>query len=253
MLEGLDLSFGYGSFRVFESINIAVAEGEIAAVIGPSGIGKSTLLRILGGFLKPLTGVVRLYGEPVTRPTPRIMLVHQSIVTFPWMTALENVMLGLQHKRLPREEAEREARRMLELVGLKGFESFYPKEMSGGMRQRVAIARALAAGPDVLLMDEPFSHLDELTAENLRHEIYNILFGEGSTLKAVVLVSHNLYEVVELADVVYVLNGRPAHVVDVIKIDLERPRRLKDPAFEKYVDLLYSALTAPREEAKAEA
>ncbi|CCC82587.1 ABC transporter ATP-binding protein [Thermoproteus tenax] len=244
MLEGEGLSFGYGNFRVFEDVNLSIGEREIAAIVGPSGIGKSTLLRILGGFLKPNSGVVRLLGEPVVRPTPKIMLVHQSIVTFPWMTALENVMLGLQHLRLDREEAEREAKRMLELVGLKGFENFYPKELSGGMRQRVAIARALAARPLVLLMDEPFSHLDELTAENLRHEIYSILFGGETSLKSVVLVSHNLYEVVELSDVVYVLNGRPAHVVDIVRIDLPRPRNPKEPEFTKYVDALYAALTA---------
>ncbi|MBP1448402.1 MAG: ABC transporter ATP-binding protein, partial [Thermoproteus sp.] len=210
------------------------------------GVGKSTLLRILGGFLKPVAGIVKLYGEPVVEPTPRIVLVHQSIVTFPWMTALENVMLGMAYMKLPKEEAEAKARELLELVGLKGFEAFYPKEMSGGMRQRIAIARALAANPVVLLMDEPFSHLDELTAENLRREIYDVLFNEDTTLRGVALVSHNLYEVVELADVVYVLNGRPARVVDVVEIDLERPRSLKDPAFNKYVDMLYASLTAPQ-------
>ncbi|BBD73789.1 nitrate/sulfonate/bicarbonate ABC transporter ATP-binding protein [Sulfodiicoccus acidiphilus] len=182
-------------------------------------------------------------GNPVTEPTPEIALVHQSIVTFPWMTALENVMLGLKAKKVPKREAEKVARRMLELVGLQGFENFYPKEMSGGMRQRVAIARALAADPLVLLMDEPFSHLDELTAEGLRQDIYQMLFSSDTTLKAAVLVSHNLNEVLELADIVYVLNGLPASVVGKVNVDITRPRSPKDPKFEEYLDSLYKLLT----------
>ena len=162
------------------------------------------------------------------------------------MTALENVKLGLKYRKLPKEEEDKIARKMLEIVGLSGFENFYPKQLSGGMRQRVAIARALAAEPIVLLMDEPFSHLDELTAEGLRQEIYQMIFSPETNLRAAVLVSHNLNEVVELADRVYVLNGSPATVVDIIKIEMERPRDPRDPQFAKYVDEIYKSLTPIR-------
>ncbi|MDT7872782.1 ABC transporter ATP-binding protein [Stygiolobus sp. CP850M] len=224
-------------------VNMEMHDNELVAIVGPSGIGKSTLLRILGGFVQPKEGEVRLLGKRVLQPSPKIALIHQSIATFPWMTALDNVRLGLKYRKLSKEEEIRIAKKMLELVGLSGFENFYPKQMSGGMRQRIAIARALAAEPLVLLMDEPFSHLDELTAEGLRQEVYQMLFSEESPLKTVVLVSHNLFEVVELADRVYVLNGIPATVVGDIKINLPRPRDQHDPELQEYVDTLYKLLS----------
>lgn len=238
------MAFTYeNGYTVFDGVNVSTHEDELVAIVGPSGVGKSTLLRILGGFIRPTRGEVRLLGKKVFRPIPEIALIHQSIVTFPWMTALENVMLSLKPKRVPKEEAEKVARKMLELVGLQGFEELYPKEMSGGMRQRIAIARALAADPLILLMDEPFSHLDELTAEGLRHELYSMLFNQDITLKSVVLVSHSLNEVLELADLIYVLNGHPASVVGTLRVDMERPRNPRDPRFLEYLDLLYKYLT----------
>ncbi|BFI75006.1 ABC transporter ATP-binding protein [Sulfurisphaera ohwakuensis] len=228
---------------MFKGVNITAYDKELIAIVGPSGIGKSTLLRILGGFIQPREGEVRLLGKKITKPTPKIALVHQSIATFPWMTALENVKLGLKYRKLPKEEEDKIARKMLEVVGLSGFENLYPKQLSGGMRQRIAIARALAAEPIVLLMDEPFSHLDELTAEGLRQEIYQMIFSPETNLRAAVLVSHNLNEVVELSDRIYVLNGSPATVVGEIKIELERPRDPRDPKFAQYLDELYKALT----------
>ncbi|MEM0373404.1 MAG: ABC transporter ATP-binding protein [Sulfolobaceae archaeon] len=227
-------------------INLYTSKKEIVAIIGPSGSGKSTLLRILGGFLKPSKGKVLLLGKEVSKPTPKIALVHQSIVTFPWMSALENIKLGLKYLKLSKEDEDRIARKMLDLVGLHGFEELSPKQMSGGMRQRIAIARALAAQPIVMLLDEPFSHLDEITAEGIRREIRNILFDKESSLESAVLVSHNLQEVVEIADRVYVLNGSPSTLIGEVKIDLPYPRSSKDPKFYEYIDILYKLLTPLR-------
>ncbi|AAT43615.1 ABC transporter ATP-binding protein [Picrophilus oshimae] len=246
VLQAINISFSYeNGYRVFQDVNLEAGEGKFVAIIGPSGIGKSTFLRILGGFLKPDSGYVKLMGKLVLKPIPEIALIHQSIVTFPWMTALENVMLSMKSKRIDQKTAEEKAREALARVGLEGFEDLYPKEMSGGMRQRVAIARAFAADPYVFLMDEPFAHLDELTAEGLRQDIYNILFSDN-TLKSVVMVSHNLTEVLELADDIFILNGVPASVVGIVHVDMPRPRNPKTDEFNGYLDKLYNYLTPPR-------
>ena len=243
VLECQDLSYAYPNGKlVFKDINLMTFEDELIAIVGPTGTGKSTLLRCLGFLLRPLTGHVYLTGREITRPSSKIALVHQSIATFPWMTALDNVKLALKSKKVSDKEASEISEKMLDLCGLKGDEQDYPKEMSGGMRQRIAIARALAASPSVLLMDEPFVHLDEFTANSLRKEIYSLVFHPETTLKSAVLVSHNLNEVVELADRVYVMSGSPAKIMDVIKIDIQRPRSPRDPMFFEYVDRLYAKL-----------
>ncbi|MEM0075119.1 MAG: ABC transporter ATP-binding protein [Conexivisphaerales archaeon] len=243
ILECKELSFAYSNAKyIFKDVNLKTYRDEFIAIVGPTGTGKSTLLRVIAQLLKPSSGHVYLYGSEVTHPSSRISLIHQSIATFPWMTALDNVKLALRGKDIDEEEANKISERMLDMVGLKGVAYAYPKEMSGGMRQRIAIARALAASPDVLLMDEPFVHLDELTANMLRQEIYYLVFNPESSLKSAILVSHNLYEVVQLADRVYVMNGSPATIVDEIKIDIPRPRHPREPSFYQYLDLLYDDL-----------
>jgi NitT/TauT family transport system ATP-binding protein len=240
-----ELSYSYPSSPrvILKDMSFRTCRGELVSIVGPSGAGKSTFVRVLCGLMPPSHGKVFLNGREVNTPTPDIALIHQSIATFPWMTALDNIKLGLKCRKVGANEATQISLRMLELVGLTGFENAYPKEMSGGMRQRVAIARALAASPAILLLDEPFVHLDELTANSLRREIYSLVFNPQTTLKSAILVSHNLVEVVQLSDRVYVVNGTPATIVDEVNIEMDRPRSHKHPLFWNYVDRLYSGLT----------
>jgi NitT/TauT family transport system ATP-binding protein len=244
-LECRDLGYGYSKSKmVFQHVDLKTYENEFVAIVGPTGCGKSTLIRNLGYLTPPTQGQVFLDGHEVKKPSSKIALIHQSIATFPWMTALENVKLSLICKRLEPDEADRIARETLQLVGLNGFEEYYPKEMSGGMRQKIAIARALAATPEILLMDEPFVHLDELTATAMRKEIYDLVFNPEISLRSAILVSHNLNEVVELADRIYVMNGSPATMIDEIRVNIPRPRSQRDVVFFDFVDRLYNELSA---------
>jgi len=243
-LECRDLGYAYAKSKmVFQHVSLKTYDNEFVAIVGPTGCGKSTLIRNLAYLTPPTTGQVFLDGNEVKKPSSKISLIHQSIATFPWMTALENVKLSLISKRLEPDEANRIAREMLQLVGLNGVEESYPKEMSGGMRQKIAIARALAASPEILLMDEPFVHLDELTATGMRKEIYNLVFNPETSLRSAILVSHNLNEVIELSDRVYVMNGTPATMVDEINVNIPRPRSHRDPTFFDFVDRLYNELS----------
>jgi NitT/TauT family transport system ATP-binding protein len=229
--------------QVMDDVSFEIYPKEFVALIGPSGCGKSTLLRIIAGLIKPEKGEVFIDGDRVVEPTPKISMVFQSFALLPWFTAVENVELALLRADLDRNERRERASHMLKLVGLEGFERAYPKEMSGGMRQRVGLARALVSDPMVLLMDEPFSSVDALTAEYLREEVLTMLQSDIIHLKSILMVSHNVEEVVEMADRAVVLTSRPTRKISDLAISLPKPRNKRDPEFIQYVDQLYTLLT----------
>ena len=209
------------SIPAIQDVSFALNRGEFACVVGPSGCGKSTLLRMAAGLDRPTSGEIRFCGEPVTGPHPKISMVFQSFALFPWRTVVGNVEYGLETRGVPKANRMDSVQKYLEMVGLAGYGHLYPKQLSGGMKQRVGIARALAVDPDVILMDEAFSAIDEFTAETLREEVADI---HAETEKTFVLVTHNLVEAVELADKIIVLSSRPARVKKILDVDLERPR-----------------------------
>jgi NitT/TauT family transport system ATP-binding protein len=202
-------------------ISLSVAAGQFLSILGPSGCGKSTLLYIVGGFVQPSSGSVRVDGRPVTGPGPDRGPVFQEFALFPWKTVHGNVRFGLDQQGMPREEADRRVARLLDLVHLKGFEHFYPKELSGGMKQRVAIARTLAYDPSILLMDEPFGALDANTRRILQNELLSIWERDRKT---VLFVTHSVEEAIFLSDRVLVLSRSPGRQKALIEIDLPRPR-----------------------------
>ncbi|MDG6901431.1 MAG: ABC transporter ATP-binding protein [Nitrososphaerota archaeon] len=229
---------------VLADISLKAGKDELVAVTGPSGCGKSTLLRIMGGLVKPTSGSVTVMDTMVTGPRDDISMVFQNFVLLPWRTALDNVAFGLSSRKdLTDAQRKEKAANALEMAGLTGFEHVYPGELSGGMKQRVGVARALATDPKVLLMDEPFSSLDDLTAERLRKETYTLLINPLTSVQTVVLVSHNVEEIIELADKVVVLSARPARVKGELKVDLPRPRNKKSQEFFDWVDKVYSLLS----------
>ena len=237
---------------VLENVNLTLRPGEIVGLLGRSGSGKSTLLRAIAGLDEPSAGVVRYLGHPVTGPAAGIAMVFQSFALFPWLTVLENVQLGLEALGMPEPEIRRRSLQAIDLIGLDGFESAYPRELSGGMRQRVGFARALVVHPNILLMDEPFSALDVLTAETLRNDFLN-LWGEGQLpIKSVLLVTHNIEEAVEMCDRLLIFSTKPGRVVGEIPVDLPQPRHALDPRFRALVDRVYVEMTAkPRGELRA--
>jgi NitT/TauT family transport system ATP-binding protein len=218
-------------------------------LLGRSGSGKSTLLRLIAGLDAPTHGVVSYQGAPVAGPARGIAMVFQSFALFPWLTVLENVQLGLEALRLPEAEIRKRSLQAIDLIGLDGFESAYPRELSGGMRQRVGFARALVVHPSILLMDEPFSALDVLTAETLRSDFLD-LWGEGQLpIRSVLLVTHNIEEAIEMCDRILIFSTHPGRVVSEIAIDLPHPRSPLDPRFRALVERVYVEMTArPRGE-----
>ena len=214
---------------MLDGVDLALKQGEIVGLLGRSGSGKSTLLRLIAGLALPSAGTVTYLGQPVNAPAPGIAMVFQSFALFPWLTVLENVQLGLEALGLPEAEIRKRALAAIDLIGLDGYEIAYPRELSGGMRQRVGFARALVVHPNILLMDEPFSALDVLTAENLRTDLLE-LWGEGKLpIKGVILVTHNIEEAVLMCDRVLLFSTNPGRIVSEIGVDLPQPRNRLDP------------------------
>jgi NitT/TauT family transport system ATP-binding protein len=250
LIEARDLEKFYvqpdgNRIQVIAPTNLAVYPGKIIALLGPSGCGKSTLLRMLTGLASPSAGSVLWHDQPVRGETPNVSIVFQSFALFPWLTVLENVEAPLEARGIPPTERHKRALRIIDAVGLDGFESAYPKELSGGMKQRVGVARALVVEPEVLFMDEPFSALDVLTAETLRGELLELWLERKIPTKAIFIVTHNIEEAVVLADRIIVLGTNPARIRADFSVDLPHPRERKAPRFVGLVDSIYRVLTQP--------
>jgi NitT/TauT family transport system ATP-binding protein len=233
--------------QVIAPTDLRIFEGEIVALLGPSGSGKSTLLRMLSGLSQPSSGSVTWHDKPLSEAQPNVAIVFQSFALFPWLTVLENVEAPLKAKGVGAFQRRKRSLKILDTVGLDGFEAAYPKELSGGMKQRVGFARAMVVEPEVLFMDEPFSALDVLTAENLRSELLELWEKKEIPTKTIFIVTHNIEEAVLLADRVIVLGRNPARIRTDFRVGLRRPRDRKEPIFGKYIDYIYTVLTRPEE------
>jgi len=247
--RGVEKSFRQPEGRIIQviaPIDLSLEAGTFTALLGPSGCGKSTLLRMLSGLAEPSAGQVLWHGAPMNKSTPNVAIVFQSFALFPWLTVVENVEGPLLARGVSHEERHSRALRALETVGLKGFENAYPKELSGGMKQRVGFARALAVEPEILFMDEPFSALDVLTADNLRGELMDLWRSKSIPTRAIFLVTHNIEEAVLLADRILVLGRNPAQIRADFRVPLPQPRDRKSAEFLPYVDYIYKVLTQPQ-------
>src|SRR5580698_6573533 len=235
-----------GELLVLDGVELKVSEGQIVGLLGRTGSGKSTLLRLIAGLALPSGGTVTYLGHPVNAPAPGIAMVFQGFALFPWLTVLENVQLGLEALGLPDTEIRKRALAAIDLIGLDGYESAYPRELSGGMRQRVGFARALVVHPNILLMDEPFSALDVLTAETLRTDFLE-LWGDGKLpIKGVIMVTHNIEEAVLMCDRILLFSSNPGRIISEIPVDLKQPRNRLDPQFRDLVEKIYVAMTQRR-------
>lgn len=228
--------------RVLDDINLSIGPNEVVALLGPSGCGKSTLLRILAGLVLPTHGEVRHHGEPVTGMNLGTAIVFQSFALFPWMTIVKNIEVALEAAKVPKEELHDRTANAVRLVGLSGFEEAYPRELSGGMKQRVGIARAVAVNPEILFMDEPFSQVDSLTAESLRADVIDIWGAKSNNLSSILMVSHDVTEVVYMANRIAVLSAAPGRVRAIVANDLPRPRDYRSGAFLAMVERLHDAI-----------
>jgi NitT/TauT family transport system ATP-binding protein len=252
-IRGVCRSFPKGSgedLLVLENVDLTIRAGEIVGLLGRSGSGKSTLLRIIAGLIAPSSGSATCRGEIIAGPPNGVAMVFQSFALFPWLTVLQNVELGLEALGIEAGERRSRALAAIDLIGLDGFESAFPKELSGGMRQRVGFARALVVHPDLLLMDEPFSALDVLTAETLRTDLVDLWVDGRLPIKSVLMVTHNIEEAVLMCDRILVFSSNPGRVAAEFRVDLPHPRNRLDPAFRQLVDSLYARMTQ-RPEPKA--
>jgi len=236
---------GKGEFTVLGDVTLSVHRGEVLALLGRSGSGKSTLLRIMSGLIRPSQGEVRSNGLPMRGANPNLAMVFQSFALLPWLTVQDNVELGLAARHVPLAERRERALKAIDIVGLDGFENAYPKELSGGMKQRVGFARAFVLEPEVLFMDEPFSALDVLTAENLRGEIDDLWNAGTFPSKSILIVTHNIEEAVYLADRVVILGSKPGRIRGELLVNLPRPHDRSHPRFKALVDYIYSVMTNP--------
>jgi len=239
-IRNLEKTFSSGNtVTALQNVNLKIRDGEFAVILGPSGCGKSTMLYLIAGFEKPTNGTIMLDEKIITKPDADRGFVFQDFALYPWRTVLKNITFGLEMKKTPKEKAEKEAKKYINMVGLEGFENAYPHTLSGGMKQRVGIARALVYHPEVLLMDEPFGALDAQTRKHMQMELEKIW---EQTKKTVVFVTHSVIEAVFLADRVFVMTARPGTIKGVVDVDLPRPRNYTDEKFlhvrEKILKLL---------------
>ena len=249
-IQSVCRSFPKGSGQdlvVLENVDLTIKSGEIIGLLGRSGSGKSTLLRIIAGLIKPSSGAARCRGKIIEGPPQGVAMVFQSFALFPWLTVLENVEFGLEAKGVKVAERRKLSLAAIDLIGLDGFESAYPKELSGGMRQRVGFARALVVHPDLILMDEPFSALDVLTAETLRTDLIDLWIEGRLPIKSVLMVTHNIEEAVLMCDRILVFSSNPGRVAAEIKVTLSHPRNRLDPIFRQLVESIYSRMTQKSE------
>ncbi len=234
-IEGSDMN-------IIDGVSFKINRGEFVSIVGPSGCGKSTILRIIAGLIPPSSGRVMVMGREMEGPSKKLSFVFQDFALLPWLTNIENVKIGLNLSELSDDEKDKKASELLDRFGLSGFETYYPNVLSGGMKQRVGIARAVASDPQILLMDEPFSSLDELTAETLRSDIVYMLENKNISVNSVIMVTHNVEEAVQLSDKIIVLSNKPTKVKKILSIKTGRPRDKRAASFMETMDLVYAEL-----------
>ncbi len=241
-VDRISFSFPGSDAKTIGNVTFTAEKGEFVTIMGQSGCGKSTLLRIIAGLIKPTSGRVFYMNKEVHETTTGMSFVFQDFALLPWLTNIENVKLGLSLINITDKEKTDRASELIERFGLNGFENYYPNVLSGGMKQRVGIARAIASEPQVLLMDEPFSSLDELTANAMRSDITYMLENKDISVNSVIMVTHNVEEAVELSDRIVVLSQKPSQVKTIIKVNIPRPRNKRGKAFQNIVDQIYATL-----------